>query len=89
MRVSRTSPSSSSPSLPWHQPLTRRNAFHLRAPFGLHIQDHTRRGGCACQVTRERSVGLPGVQQTSRRHVSDKLQILRAERFTERLTVEP
>jgi hypothetical protein len=41
-----------------HQPLPRRNAFHLRAPSGLRIQDPTRRGGYDCQVTKERSVGL-------------------------------
>jgi hypothetical protein len=55
----------------------------------LRIQDHTRRGACARKVTRERSVGLPGVQETSRRRVSDRLRILRAGRFTRRLTVEP
>jgi hypothetical protein len=83
----RTSPSSSPPSQPWHQPLTRRNAFHLRAPSGLRIQDHTRRGGCACRVTRERSVGLPGVQQTSRRRACDRMQLCEGP-STERLTVE-
>jgi hypothetical protein len=84
----RTSSSSLPHSSPWHRPLRRRNAFHRQAPSGLHIQDPTRRGGCDCQVTRERSVGLPGVQRASRCRLSDGLQILSAERFTERLTVE-
>jgi hypothetical protein len=84
-----TSLSSSPHSSPWHQPLTQRNAFHLRVPSGLRIQDPTRRGGYDCLATREQSVGLPGVQQTSRLCVSGTLQILRAERFTKRLTVEP
>src|SRR5258708_577319 len=49
----RESSLSSTPSSPWHQPLMRRSAFHLRALSGLRIRDHMQHGACSCQ-------GMPG-----------------------------